>query len=357
MSPKVVLITGVAGDLGGRLLARLSADPGLERVIGVDTAPPRRTGAPPRDTGAARPAGPAPGDVDRAEFVRLDIRDPLVAKVITSAKVDTVVHVGAACRPAAPGRRAARKEVNVIGTMRLLAACQRSPHVRRLVVASTAAVYGASPRSQAVFTEDSELIPDDARGYAKDAVEVEGYVRGFARRRPDVTVTTARLADIVGGGFDTVFARYLGLPVVPTAFGFDARLQLLHAEDAVAVLERAALTDRPGVVNVGGDGVLTVSQAVRRAGRVELPVPRTALPSFGAVLRGARTVDLSPENARLLSFGRVLDTTRLRREFGYTPRWTTREALDDHLRDHPPVPGSDVFVRMLDAADRRRTVL
>ena len=37
-------------------------------------------------------------------------------------------------------------------------------------------------------------------GYAKDSVEVEGYVRGFARRRPDVGVTTLRFANFVGPG-------------------------------------------------------------------------------------------------------------------------------------------------------------
>ncbi|PXY32010.1 NAD-dependent epimerase/dehydratase family protein [Prauserella muralis] len=317
MPSNIVLVTGVAGELGGRLLTRLGNNPDLERVIGVDTSPPREE--------VLRRIG-------HAEFVRADIRNPLIAKIISTARVDTVVHASTTCHPAGPGRRMAIKEVNVIGTMRLLAACQRSPLVRKLVVKSTAAVYGASSRSPAVFTEDSELIPASSNGYAKDAVEMEGYVRGLARRRPDITVTTARLVNLIGPDVDTVLSRYFAMPVVPTVFGYDARLQLVHSSDALAVLEQATLHDRPGVFNVGGDGVLTLSQAIRRAGRVELPVARAMMPSVSRLLRGARVVDFSSDQVRLLNFGRVVDNTRLKKVFGYIPRWTTQDAFDDYVQ-------------------------
>jgi UDP-glucose 4-epimerase len=317
MPSNIVLVTGVGGELGGKLLARLGNNPDFERVIGVDMTPPRKA---------------VLQRMGRAEFVRADIRNPLIAKVISSAKVDTVVHASTTAHPAGPSRRMAIKEVNVIGTMRLLAACQRSPLVRKLIVKSTAAVYGAGARSPAVFTEDSELIPTSASGYAKDAVEMEGYVRGLSRRRPDITVTMARFINLIGPEVDTVLSRYFALPVVPTVFGYDARIQLLHSADALAMLEMATLDDKPGVFNVGSDGVLTLSQAIRRAGRLELPMPRAVVPSVGKVLRGARVVDFSEDQVRLLNFGRVVDTTKLKQVFGYTPRWTTCEAFDDYIQ-------------------------
>lgn len=316
MPSNIVLVTGVGSELGGRLLARLGNDSRLERVIGVDTTPPARN---------------VLQRMGSAEFVRADIRNPLIAKVISSAKVDTVVHAATTAHPAGPGRRSVIKEVNVIGTMRLLAACQRSPLVRKLVVKSTGAVYGAGARSPAVFTEDSKLIPS-ASGYAKDAVEMEDYVRGLMRRRPDITVTMARFINLIGPEIDTVLGRYFALPVVPTVLGYDARIQLLHSSDALAVLEQATIEDKPGVFNVGCDGVLTLSQAIRRAGRLELPMPRAVVPSLGRVLHGARVVDFSADQVRLLNFGRVVDTTRLKTVFGYTPRWNTRDAFDDYVR-------------------------
>ncbi len=60
------------------------------------------------------------------------------------------------------------KELNVIGTMQLLAACQKSETVERVVVKSTTAVYGASPRDPAVFTEDMAAKAVPRSGYGKD---------------------------------------------------------------------------------------------------------------------------------------------------------------------------------------------
>jgi UDP-glucose 4-epimerase len=223
------------------------------------------------------------------------------------------------------------KEMNVIGTMQLLAACQRSHTVRKLVVKSTAAVYGAGFRSPAVFTEEDTPAEVASSGYGKDAVEVEGYVRGFARRRPDVVVTTARLTNIIGPRVDTVLTRYFALPFVPTVLGYDARVQLLHTEDALAVLQRATIEDLPGLFNAGGDGVLMLSQAIRRAGHVPVPVPRQAIPGVARLFGGSRRVDFSPDQLRYLNYGRVVDTTRLKATFGFTPKWTTAEAFDDFV--------------------------
>jgi len=311
MAPNIVLVTGVADQLGGSLADRLAADPSIDRVLGVDTRPP------------------AAGTSARVEHVSLDIRDPRIGRVIDTARVDTVVH--AAPRASVGPLRAAIKERNVIGTMQLLAACQRSERVRKLVVKSTAEVYGASATAPAMFTEQDPV----AGGRDHEPAEIEAYVRGFARRREDVTTTTVRLAELIGSGVDTALARYFRLPVVPTVLGFDARVQLLHPQDAVAVLERATHEDLPGVFNVGGDGVILLSQAIRRAGRVPLPMPRAAIPAAPRLVRGAEPVHFSPDLSRLLNYGRVIDTTRLKTTFGLTPKWSTADAFDDYVRNAP----------------------
>lgn len=317
MTANVVLVTGVSGYLGGHLAARLADDDAFDRVIGVDTAAPSPE--------LSRLMG-------RAEFVRADIRNPLIAKVIATAKVTTVVHASITAHPAGPSGRPLHKEMNVIGTMQLLAACQRSPLVCKLVVKSTAAVYGAGPRDPAAFTEDMAPKELPSSGYAKDNAEVEAYVRGFGRRRPDVLITTLRFTNLIGPRVDTVLTRYFALPgVVPTVLGRDARLQMVHSEDALAVLHQAVLEDIPGVFNVGGDGVLLLTQAIRRAGRIAVPVPGPIVGPITGLFRSTRLLDFGPEQVRFLNFGRVVDTTRLKRDFGFTPRWTTRQAFDDYV--------------------------
>lgn len=308
--PRVVMVTGVSRYLGGRFAQLLQADPDVSRVIGVDVVPPKQ-------------------DLGDAEFVRADIRNPLIAKVIATAAVDTVVHLNITALPRTAGGRASMKEMNVIGTMQLLAACQKSATVRRLVVKSSTAVYGSSARDPALFTEETEPRSLPRSGYAKDAVEVEGYVRGFARRRPDATVGVLRFTDVIGPGADSLLLRYLRLPVVPTVLGFDPRVQLLHADDALEVLRRATVDGASGTINVGGEGVLLLSQMVRRAGRVPVPVPAPVVQVAGRAVRRAGLLDFSRQQLEFLEFGRVVDTTRLRTEFGYTPKYDTVGAFDD----------------------------
>jgi UDP-glucose 4-epimerase len=290
----------------------LQADPGIERVIGVDTVPPSIS-------------------LGRTEFVRVDIRTPSIARLISSAGVDTVVHVNLVTSQVGP--RPKMKEFNVIGTMQLLAACQRSPDMRKLVVRSSAAVYGSSPMDPAVFTEDDEPVEPPTSGYAKDAVEVEGYVRGLTRRRSDINVSVLRFANVLGPGVDSTLTRYLNMPVVPTVLGFDPRLQFVHEDDGVEVLRRMTVEDHPGTYNVAGDGVLLLSQALRRAARLTVPLPAPYLQALGDV--GRRLAGLSgfsPELLRWLTYGRVLDTTRLERELSWRPKYSTDAALTEFVQ-------------------------
>ena len=127
-----------------------------------------------------------------------------------------------------------------------------------------------------MFTEDMGAKRLPRSGYAKDVLEVEGYVRGFARRRPDVAVTMLRAANTVGPSVSSPLTEYFRLPVVPTVLGYDARLQFLHEDDLVGALHHATLGGVHGTFNVAGDGILMLSQALRRLGR-----PTVALPGFG----------------------------------------------------------------------------
>ena len=319
---RTVLVAGVSRYLGGRFARLLTAEPGISRVIGVDVVPP-------------------PHDLGNAEFVRADIRNPVIAKVIARAAVDTVVHMNVIATPLSAGGRASQKEINVIGTMQLLAACQKAPSIRRLVVKSSAAVYGSSPRDPAMFAEDMGPKALPRAGFGKDSVEVEGYVRGFSRRRPDVEISMLRLANIVGPGLRTGLTDYLSLPVIPTPLGFDARLQLLHENDAVQSLLLATMGPPVGIVNVAADGVITVQQAARLAGRATIPVPLSACGLLSRFVRRAGLADFSPEQMQYLAWGRGMDTTRMREVLRLEPEFTTRSAYEDFIAHaRSGLPGS-----------------
>jgi len=319
---KVVLVTGAARQLGGRYVRRAQRDPEIGRVIAVDAVPPEH-------------------DLGDAEFVRADIRQPVIAKVLARHSVDTVVHLDVSGTSLGAGGRAQVKETNVIGTMQLLGACQKAPTVRRLVVKSTTSVYGSASRDPAVFSETTPVKSLPSGGFAKDAVEVEGYVRGFARRRPDVAVAVLRFANILGPTADSPLAEYFGLPVLPTVLGYDPRLQFVHEDDVIDVLMAASTEARRGTLNSGtfniaGDGVLLLSQTARRLGKPIVPVLLPAVTWVGRLLRTAGLSDFSREQIRLLTHGRVVDTRQMRDTLGFTPTYSTAETFHDFARSRGP---------------------
>jgi UDP-glucose 4-epimerase len=132
--------------------------------------------------------------------------------------------------------------------------------------------------------------------------------------------------------------------------GFDPRLQFLHERDALDVLEHATVTEASGTFNVAGDGILMLSQAVRRLGRPTVPMPAFAVPSFGALIRQARRADLSPEQVAFLTFGRGLDTTRMRALLGFEPTYSTAEAFADFATSVNPGPWGPERVRATERA-------
>ncbi|MGH3459559.1 NAD-dependent epimerase/dehydratase family protein [Aeromicrobium sp.] len=315
---RVVLVTGVAGTFAARVsrtLVELGAGSGIDRVVGIDTRLPE-------------------GDLGGVKFVRADIRTPVIGKVMAVEDVDLVVHLDVNPSDLAPGGGA--KERNVIGTMQLLAACQRSSHVAKLVLGSSTAVYGTSPRDPALFTESTSPQGGVRSGFPKDAVEVESYVRGFARRRPDVIITTLRLAQILHPDIETPLRNYLANPLLPSALGFDPRIQFTHLDDALEVFTEAVVADRPGTFNVAGDGVMLLSQLARRLGKPVIPLPP---PGFGALAgRAIRTMggQMSPDLHRVLMYGRAVDTSALRDIFGFDPKHTTEETFEEFRATQRP---------------------
>ncbi|MFI1564962.1 NAD-dependent epimerase/dehydratase family protein [Streptomyces sp. NPDC020490] len=319
---KVVLVTGVARTLGGRFVRRIQRDPRVDRVVGVDVVPPEH-------------------HLGGAEFIQTDIRQPTVARVLAETGADTVVHLDVTGTPLGSGSRASLKETNVIGTMQLLGACQKSPAVKRLVVKSSTNVYGSAPRDPAVFTETTPPKSLPSGGFAKDIVEVEGYVRGFARRRPDVAVCVLRFANILGPTADTPLASYFSLPVLPTVFGYDPRLQFVHEDDVIEVLrigshepERGTLNS--GTFNIAGDGVLLLSQCSRRLGRPTVPLLLPAVTWTGSLVRTLGMTDFSPEQIRLLTHGRVVATDQMRETLGFRPKYTTAQTFADFAKSRGP---------------------
>jgi UDP-glucose 4-epimerase len=311
MPGRRVVITGVASRWGAELARRLERDPSIEYLAGVDTVAP-------------------PIELERTDFIEAEIRSAVLSRLLPGTGADTVVHCGILWYPEPGKPSGVLHDVNVIGTLQLLAACQRTETLRHLVVRGSAAIYGCEGASPAFFTEEmARTLPLRTR-FQRDASELEAYIDNFARRYPRVVCCTLRYQPEVGPDLDSPLARYLSLPVVPTQLGFDPRLQLLHADDATGALVAAAHKPVRGAVNVAPSGSISLSRLLRLARRPSLPIPHPLFgPALGRLGRQLGAGPLYGDGVRLLRFGRGVDNRRLRTEIGYEPRYDAEAAARD----------------------------
>jgi UDP-glucose 4-epimerase len=316
VSGRRVLITGVGSHIGTLLAEQLDADPEVEYVAGLDTRRPRRR-------------------LERAEWIEADIRDPEVGRVVPRLEVDTLVHEQIVRQPGPGMSSRAMHDINVIGSLQLLAACEKADTLRTIVVRGSAGVYGAEPHAPQFFGEEmTRLFPLRTR-FQRDVAEIENYFETYARRHAGVSCTMLRYQPAIGPSLDTQISRYLSQPACPTYLGFDPRIQLVHERDALDALVAAVKRPVRGAVNVAGPGTIGLARMIRLAGRPVLPI---AGPLFGPITAAGRRVGLgsySEDFRRLLRYGRGVDTTRLVEEIGYEPRYSTVGAVEDWVRERP----------------------
>lgn len=306
-----VLVTGVSGPLGARVAARLAADPSVDHVIGLDSR---------------RPPEPLAA---RITYVEADLRRSDLQRILKVAAPHVVVHQDIVQFPE-PGRSArALHDLNVIGTLQLLAACDHLPQLQAVVVRGSAAIYGSAPDAPAFFTEDLARRGVPTTRFQRDVAELERLVEAFARRHPTVVCCVLRMQPIIGRGLTSPIMKLFEAPVVPTFLGFDPRLQFLLDEDAIGAI--AAAVDRPvrGAVNVAGDGTVSLARSLRRLGKRALPIAGPLYgPAVGALARAGLVPALQDDVIRYLRNGRGVDTTRMKRELRFVPTHTTSEAID-----------------------------
>jgi len=288
-----ILVTGAATWTGAELVRRLGRHADTE-IIGVDDIKTR-----------------FPADLHRTSLDTIEFANRVVDLAPT-----TVVHL----------QTIHRVESTIpIATQTLLGALGRLSTVRRLIVRSDLAVHGTSPRLPSVLATETRSN-GDSTPYERALRDMEASVGSFAEERPDSTVTVLRFAPIFGKAIDNALSRFLSRRVVPTILGYDPRLQFLHEDDAVRVLEHALVHPIPGTFDVAADGQIYLSRALRLGRRIPQPLPERC---FRKVVRTfeLRESGLPEHLIRLLRHGRVVDPSPRMEILGFQPDRNCRETV------------------------------
>ena len=309
-STKSLAITGASSFLGARLAKALAEDEKIQnRILTLDIHEPVLLS-------------------EGAEFRRVDLTEPTsdstLAEIFRTQECDTVVHLAFLNRPTKDQSYA--HEVEVIGTMHVLNACAQAG-VKKIIIASTTAVYGASPKNPNYLTEDYPLGGNKNYRYIRDRIEVENLVKRFRDSHPDTVVTVLRLATILGPTVKNLATDYFRRFFVPTLMGYDPLVQFLHEDDAVHALLVAIKENCSAAYNIVGRGVLPLTTVISLMGKINVPLVHAAAYPMISALWLVNAADAPYQHLDYIRYLWVADGQKAKQELGFVPRYSTREAV------------------------------
>lgn len=305
---KAVAITGISGNLG-RTLAKLLHR--TERVIGID----RR---------------PFPGRPKDLEIHEIDIRKKKCEDIFRKGNIKALIHMGIMHDP----RMSAEEHhtFNVVGTTNVLEYCAKYG-INKVVVLSSANVYGPSPDNSNFLTEDAPLMGATRFSEVRDLIEVDMFAQSFFWRHPHIETVILRPVHIVGPRIRNAPSNYLRLKRPWMMAGFDPMVQLIHSEDAARAMAMALKPGIRGVYNIVGPGEAPLSAIHRELGHTPLPIPATLARPLLRRMWKYRLTNFPPPELDFIQYLCAVDGSRAEKEWGWKPSYTLRETIRSVLGD------------------------
>jgi UDP-glucose 4-epimerase len=301
--PRKIVITGISGRLGRIVARRLHHDLAWQ-IVGLDR----------------RPMVGRPKDI---ELHQVDLRSKKARDVFRAGDVDALLHLGVMHDPRS--RPAELYSWNITGTTKLLEYCQ-AYRVPKLVLVSSANVYGPRPDNPQFLTEDAPLLAAQRFPQMRDLVEIDHLVSTFLWRASEVETVILRPVHIVGPVHNAP-SNYLRIERPPILLGFDPMVQLIHVQDVAEAIALSLAPGRRGIYNLVGPGEVPLSTVHKELGRQPYAIPH---PFAKPILSAAFRLGLSSFPVAELDFIRyvcMVDGRRAAGELGFRPQFSLRETI------------------------------
>ena len=293
---KTVLVTGAAGALAKRVIARLH---GKYNVVAVDFR--RKV-----ETDAGIPS------------YMVDMHKRGFEDIFLNHKIDAVLHIGRVF--AHEQSRMNRYNANVLGTKRLLELCKKYA-VSQVLIHSTYYVYGASAYNPALIDEDHPLKASEVTMDLVDSVELESLANIYLWKHPELNITILRPCNVLGPGVRNSMSLLLSHTYTPVLLGFSPMMQFLHVDDMADAMVLAFEKNKPGIYNVAPDDYVPYQRAVEECGCRKLPVPSVPpmLPKMISSLLNWNAF-FPPYLINYFKYPVILDGKLFRDTFGFKPK-------------------------------------
>lgn len=307
MTAKKVLVTGSSGYLGSQTVAALARRPDLA-VIALDVREP-----------TAR--------LDGVAYEVADIRAPEVDTIVARHRPDVIVHLASIVTPGKNSNRAFEYDVDVNGTRNLLQACVKHG-VRRVIVSSSGAAYGYYADNPEWLTESDPVRGNEVFAYSCHKRLVEELLAEYRTSHPDLEQIVFRIGTILGPTVRNQITDLFEKSKILAIAGSDSPFVFIHDQDVVGAILHGIDSPKTGIFNVAGDGKLTIFEIAQRLGKRCRVLPAGLLQTALWVLKKLNLTQYGPEQLDFLRYRPVLLNTRLKEEFGYTPKLSSAQVFD-----------------------------
>lgn len=297
------MVTGIGGNFGRAVARRLHR---TYDVVGIDRRRVRNL----------------PKDVD---VEQVDIRRRRVEDVFRRQRIDAVVHLNIIHDPRS--RQEEHHQFNIVGTQKIFGLCAEH-RVPKVIVLSSADVYGPDPRNNQFLTEEAALMGGQNFETIRDLIALDMFCNTFFWRHPEIETVILRPVHIVGR-VNNAPSRYLRLEKPPTILGFDPMIQLIHVEDVVTAIERALTPGIRGVFNIAGPSPVPLSYVLNALGREPRPLPEPILKTLLKTAWSLKISDWPVPELDHIKYICMVDDSLARRMLGFEHRHN----LDSIIRE------------------------
>ncbi len=309
-----VLVTGAGGYIGRQLIEALARDRrGLQTIVAADIRHPPE-------------AERLPG----VEYVSADVRAPNLAEVFRRYAVDLVAHLAAIVNPGRQSNRQLEYEVDVLGTQNVLRACLDAG-VRKFIYTSSGAAYGYHADNPAWLDEEDALRGNREFAYSDHKRLVEEMLARWREEHPELLQLIFRPGTILGARARNQITDLFDKPYVLGLTGAESPFVIIWDQDVVGAILRGIHAGGTGTFNLAGDGTLTLRDMAAIMRKPYVPLPVGLVTAALWLLKKLKLTQYGPEQVNFLRYRPVLSNRRLKEEFGYTPRKTTREVFEHFL--------------------------
>lgn len=302
-----VLITGAAGFIGQQVLSDLAVQQPNWQLFAADI----------REITAR----------DNIHPVHLDISQRAeVLKVVAQCRPDAIVHLASVVSPPPGMSEETLHAIDVGGTEAIVEAAVASG-VGQLIVTSSGAAYGYYPENAEWIDEHDPLRGHARFAYAKHKREVEELLVRVRINHPELRQLILRPGTILGRRVNNQITDMFKKRAVLGIQGSDSRFVFIWDQDVVSIIRKGLEKGVSGIYNLAGDGALSLREIAEILRKPYRPLPAGLIQGVLRVLKPLRLSQYGPEQVDFLRYRPVLANRRLKEEFGYTPRYTSREAF------------------------------